>query len=156
MLGIDLGMVAVMVVAAAGLTATLMAVPGAGPVLVALAAIYFLQLAWRIATALPLTETSTQTRPPSPLAGFLLSLVNPKGYAAMAALFSGFTLEGSHAAGDALAKIGLLTAVIAAVNVAWLLLGTALTRAFRHPRLNRVVNSVFAVLLLASLLPLVL
>ena len=123
---------------------------------VALAALYFLHLAWRIATAPPQTETSAQTRPPSPLAGFLLSLVNPKGYAAMTALFSGFTLIGNDPAGDAAAKIALLTAVITSVNVAWLLLGTVLTRAFRKPRLNRIVNIVFAVLLLASLLPLVL
>ncbi len=156
MLGIDLGMVAVMAITAAGVAGALMAIPGAAPVLIGLAALYFLHLAWRIATAPPLTETSAQTRPPSPLAGVLLSLVNPKGYAAMAALFSGFTLIESDPAGDAAAKIAVLTAVIASVNVAWLLLGTALTSAFRQPRLNRIVNVVFAALLLASLLPLVL
>ena len=40
-------------------------------------------------------------RPPSFLGGFGLSLVNPKGYAAMAALFSGFVLLRERLALDA-------------------------------------------------------
>jgi threonine/homoserine/homoserine lactone efflux protein len=44
-----------------------------------------------------------------------------------------------------------LAAVIAAVNIAWLLSGAALTRFFREPRANRAINITFAVLLLASL-----
>ena len=47
-------------------------------------------------------------------------------------------------------KIALLTVVIAAVNVLWLLSGALLTRFFRDPRTNRIVNVAFAVLLLAS------
>ena len=49
-----------------------------------------------------------------------------------------------HAMGDAVL-------VIAAVNIGWLLAGSGLTGLFRDPRSNRIVNLVFAVLLLASL-----
>ena len=79
-----------------------------------------------------------------------LSLINPKGYAAMAALFSSFALVRDRPVFDAALKIGLLTAVIVTVNLLWLLAGALLTRAFRDPRTNRIVNVVFAVLLLGS------
>lgn len=156
MLGTNVGMVAVMAITASGITGLLLAIPGAAPVLVAVAAVYFLYLAWRIATAPALIEAQKQTSPPSPWAGFLLSLVNPKGYAAMAALFSGFTLVPHEAIFDALFKIIVLSAVIATVNVAWLALGSLLTSAFRNPRLNRLINILFAALLLSSLLALLL
>jgi threonine/homoserine/homoserine lactone efflux protein len=82
--------------------------------------------------------------------GFGLSLVNPKGYVAMAALFSGFALLPGRVAVDAGLKIVVLTVVIFAVNVLWLLVGAAMTRLFRDPRTNRIVNVLFAVLLIAS------
>ena len=68
----------------------------------------------------------------------------------MAALFSGFVLLRERVALDAGLKIALLTPLIAAVNVVWLMSGAALTRLFRDPRTNRIVNIVFAVSLLAS------
>jgi len=148
--GILAGMVAVMAIVASGVMGLLAAVPGATPVVTAAAALYFVWLAWRIATAPPLTEAEGDRRPPTFTAGLGLSLVNPKGYAAMAALFSGFTLLRRQLALDAAAKIVLLALLIAAINIAWLLLGAAMTRFFRNPRTNRIVNVVFAVLLLAS------
>jgi threonine/homoserine/homoserine lactone efflux protein len=44
----------------------------------------------------------------------------------------------------------VLLVIITAVNVAWLLAGAVLTRFFREPRTNRVINVTFAVLLVAS------
>jgi threonine/homoserine/homoserine lactone efflux protein len=151
MAGIVIGMVAVMTITASGVTSVLLAVPGAAPVVVALAAIYFLYLAIRIAMAPPLAEASAARRRPSWAAGFLLSLVNPKGYAAMAALFSGFVLIRERLALDAIVKIVVLLLIITAVNVVWLFAGAAMTQAFHKPRLNRVINIAFALLLVASL-----
>jgi threonine/homoserine/homoserine lactone efflux protein len=148
--GIVVGMVAVMAVVASGLVGLLLAVPGATPVVTGLAAAYFLYLAWRIATAPPLAADTAERRPPTFVGGLLLSLVNPKGYAAMAALFSGFVLVQERLALDAAAKMAVLVLIITAVNVAWLLAGAALTRFFRDPRTNRAINVAFAVLLVAS------
>ena len=148
--GILLGMVGVMTIVAGGVVGFLLAVPGATPVVTALAAVYFAWLAWRIATAPPLTGEPGDRRPPSFMGGLGLSLINPKGYAAMAALFSGFVLLHQSVALDVAAKIALLTLLIATVNVAWLLLGALLTRFFHDPRTNRIVNVAFAILLLAS------
>ena len=132
MCGIIIGMVAVMAIVASGVMGLLLAVPGATPVVAILAAAYFVYLAIRIATAPPLSDESGERRQPSFGAGMFLSLVNPKGYAAMAALFSGFVLLHGRLALDAGVKIALLT------------------RFFRDPRSNRIINIAFAVLLLAS------
>ena len=43
-----------------------------------------------------------------------------------------------------------LTLVITAVNVAWLLAGAGLTRFFRDPRSNRIINMAFALSLVGS------
>ena len=148
--GIVVGMVAVMAAVAAGLVGLLMAVPGVTPVVTGLAAAYFLYLAWRIAMAPPLADDGTRRRAPTFVAGLALSLVNPKGYAAMAALYSGFVLVPDRMGADVAVKMAVLTVIIVAVNVAWLLAGAGLTRFFRDPRSNRLINVAFAVLLVAS------
>ena len=150
MCGIIIGMVAVMAIVASGVMGLLLAVPGATPVVAILAAAYFVYLAIRIATAPPLSDESGERRQPSFGAGLFLSLVNPKGYAAMAALFSGFVLIREQLALDAAAKIAVLVAIITVVNIAWLWAGAALTRFFREPRSNRIINVTFAILLVAS------
>jgi threonine/homoserine/homoserine lactone efflux protein len=151
MAGINIGMVGVMAITASGVAGVVLALPGAAPVVTTLAALYFVYLAWRIATAPPLTDEAGARHQPSFAAGFLLSMVNPKGYAAMAALFSGFVLIRAQPALDAAFKLAVLLAIIVAVNIAWLWSGVALTRFFREPRTNRVINVTFAILLLASL-----
>lgn len=150
LIGLTVGMVGVMAVTASGLVGLLLALPGATPVVTVLAAIYFAYLAFRIATAPPLAAGAGDRREPSLVAGMLLSLVNPKGYAAMAALFSGFVLAPDAVGLDVAAKIGVLTVIITVVEIVWLIGGSALTRFFREPRANRVINVTFAVLLVAS------
>lgn len=141
--GIVIGMVGVIAVVASGVAGLALAVPGVGPVVIVLSAAYFLYLAYRIATAPPLTGDSAERVAPRFSAGFLLSLINPKGYAAMAALFAGFALGFT-------AQLAILLVVMVAVNVAWLFAGAAMTRLFRDPRTNRVINIAFAALLIAS------
>jgi threonine/homoserine/homoserine lactone efflux protein len=139
-----------MVITATGVIGILLSLPGATPIVTIAAALYFAYLAFRIATAPPLKESSSQRREPALTAGLFLSLVNPKGYAAMAALFSGFVLVRQRLALDAALKVAVLVAIIVIVNTAWLFAGAALTRFFREPRLNRAINLTFAVLLIAS------
>ena len=150
MTGINLGMAGVMAITASGVVGVLLALPGAISVVTVLAGAYFLYLAFRIATAPPLTEDDEQRKPPSFAAGVFLSAVNPKGYAAMAALFSGFVLLRERLVLDAAVKIAVVAVVITSVNLAWLFAGAALTRAFRAPRLNRTINVTFAILMIVS------
>ncbi len=149
MSGIIVGMLAVMAITATGVVATLLAVPGAARIILALAGGYFLYLAWRIAAAPPFLAQADAPRPAFG-AGLLLSLINPKGYAAMAGLFSGFVLVREQLALDAAVKAGLLLAIITVVNIVWLAAGGALLRLCRAPRAQRLVNATFAALLVAS------
>ena len=150
MSGLNLGMVFVMAITASGVLGVLFAVPGATPVISTVAVAYFAYLAFRIATAPPLSDAAADRRQPSFAGGVFQSLVNPKAYAAMAALFSGFVLVGEHLALDATVKVLVLAIIIALVNIVWLLTGAALTRFFRRPALNRAINVGFAALLLVS------
>ena len=150
MAGVNIGMVAVMAITASGVVSLLLAAPGATPIVTTVAAGYFAFLAYRIATAPPLTANTEFGRQPSFAGGVFLSLVNPKAYAAMAALFSGFVLVPNRFALDATAKAIVLAAIITAVNLAWLNAGAALTRFFRDSRTSRAINVTFAVLLIAS------
>jgi threonine/homoserine/homoserine lactone efflux protein len=150
MIGLAVGMLAVMIVVASGVVALLLAVPGIAPVATVAALLYFVYLAWKIATAPPLSDTGPERPAPSLTDGLLLSLVNPKGYAAMLALFASHTLVAASLLGDAALKIAVTLAIIIFVNLVWLHVGAVLARSFRSPRANRIVNITFAVLLLAS------
>jgi threonine/homoserine/homoserine lactone efflux protein len=150
MTGINFGMAGVMAITASGVVGILLALPGATPVVTVLAGAYFLYLAFRIATAPPLSEHDEARKPPSFAAGVFLSFVNPKGYAAMAALFSGFVLLRDRLVLDAVVKIAVVAIIITSVNLAWLFAGAALTRRFREPGPNRIINVTFAILLIAS------
>jgi threonine/homoserine/homoserine lactone efflux protein len=148
--GLTVGMVVVMAITATGVIGLILTLPGATPVVTVIAGLYFVYLAFRIATAPPLGEITETHREPSLVAGIVQSLINPKAYAAMAALFSGFILVRRQLALDFAAKVVVATIIIVIVNVAWLAGGAALTRWFRDPKANRLINVGFAVLLLVS------
>jgi len=148
--GLSIGMVAVMGITATGVIGLVLALPGATPAVTIIAGGYFIYLAFRIATAPPLGDVTVTGAEPSLVAGIVQSLINPKAYAAMAALFSGFVLVRGELALDFAAKVAVATIIIVIVNVAWLTGGAAMTRWFRDPRANRLINVSFAVLLLAS------
>lgn len=150
MFGLVLGMLGVMAIIGSGVSAILFTLPSLRPVVVALAAIYFVFLAWRIATAPPINGGSQGGRRPRWFEGTLLSLVNPKAYAAMGALFSGFVLVAGDPVLDGLVKTGAVLGVLFTVNIGWLFAGAALTRFHRDERSSRVINVAFAALLLVS------
>jgi len=151
MAGAALGLCVVMGIVASGLTGALAALPGVASFVTGLAICYIAYLAVRIASAPPLAENAGQGRAPSFLGGVFLSLANPKAYAVMAALFSGFTLTGL-AGFDAALKAGVLAVITFLADFAWLLAGAALTRCFRRPRANRAINIGFSLLLVVSVL----
>lgn len=154
--GAVFGMLVIMLVTASGLAALLLALPGVRAVAVGLGAAYMLWLAWRIATA----PTSDQrpdrprreaaSRPPSFLGGLALQLANPKAYAAMAGLFSGFVLQEGDPLADAAWKVLLLLTVIAGVTTLWLHLGALLARLATRPGWQRAINLAFALSLVAA------
>ena len=148
MAGIIAGVLIVFAMAVAGLTGLILAQPLLGPVVKVLAALYMIYLAWNIATAPPLGEGLSGSAPTF-FGGIFLGVGNPKAYAAMAALASGFVLSADMAT-DTIVKALILTAIMVVADVAWLLAGSALARVMRHPVLSRAINIAFAIALLAS------
>ena len=149
-IGIVLGTTGVLIMIGLGLTGLLLAQPKLAFVVTILAALYILYLAYRIATAPVGRKMGGDTSPPAFRSGFVLAIANPKAFAAIGAVYSGNVIvEGSPLA-DALTKIVLLVVVILIVNYIWLAGGSAFSSVLDNPRIARVVNAVFALLLVAS------
>jgi threonine/homoserine/homoserine lactone efflux protein len=144
------GTSAVLLAVATGVVALLMSMPGLGTALTLASALYILYLAWKIATAPPLSQQDTDARAPSLAAGFLLAIANPKAWFAIAAVFTGATLVESSREVDALLKIAVLTAMIVIIHLAWLVGGVALTGLLRDPLRSRISNILFGLILLAT------
>ncbi len=148
--GINFGLLAVLAITASGVTLMLFTVPAVAFAASLIAGAYILYLAYRVATAPPLGDKGSSAAAPSFAGGFVLNLVNPKAYAAMTALFSGFQLIAGDLRADALAKTVVLFVMVSVINVAWLFIGAALTRFLKDPGINRAINIAFALLLVVS------
>ena len=117
--------------------------------LVAASAAYILYLAYRIATAPPLSKLDGDVAAPSFMGGFLLAVANPKAYVAIAAVFAGTTLADAPTL-DALLKTAVLALMIVVIHMAWLLAGTSFSRVFYDPTSARIANVVFAATLVVT------
>jgi threonine/homoserine/homoserine lactone efflux protein len=147
--GIVAGTAAVLLLIASGITAAILALPALKTAITLLAAAYILWLAWRIATAPPLSNDTAAKAPAFPGA-FLLAVANPKAFAAIGAIYAGHTVMPGDLAADATVKIAALVPVIVLVNTVWLLSGTLLARTLRDPKKCRIANVTFAGLLVVS------
>jgi threonine/homoserine/homoserine lactone efflux protein len=146
--GIVVGTEVVLVAVAAGITATLLAVPALRPVLIVLSAAYILRLAYRIATAPPLGQADARNAP-SLAGGLVLGVANPKAWVAIAATFSSARLA-DHATADALAKTAVLAGMIVLMMSGWAAVGASLAPVLRDARRARIVNVTLAVALVAA------
>jgi threonine/homoserine/homoserine lactone efflux protein len=146
--GIVLGTTAVLVAVAAGVVAMLMSLPRLASVLVAASAAYIAYLAFKIATAPPLSRQDQEAGAPSFAGGFLLAVANPKAYLAIAAVFAGTTLAVESRLIEAMLKTGALTITIVVIHLCWLTAGVSLSRLLHHPVSSRIVNLLFATILI--------
>ncbi len=149
LVGIIVGTTIVLVAAATGITAVLLAAPAISSVVIGTSAAYILWLAYHIATAPPLSGQTAVVAAPSLAGGALLGVANPKSWVAIAAVFTSAHLA-DEAAADAIAKIAVLAAMIIMILAAWLVAGTSLAPLLREPRRGRVVNAALAVLLVGA------
>jgi threonine/homoserine/homoserine lactone efflux protein len=148
--GIILGTTAVLAAVAAGIVAMLMSLPRLTPVLVAASAVYIAYLAFKIATAPPLSEPDQAASAPSFAGGFLLGVANPKAYLAIAAVFAGTTLAIESSMIEAMLKATILTIMIVVIHFCWLTAGVSLSRLLRHPVGSRIINLLFAAVLMIT------
>jgi len=148
--GILLGNSTVLLMVATGITGMVLALPAAVPVLTGIGLAYLLYLAWKIATAPVVRTVAEPGREPTTAGGYLLSLVNPKAYAAIGAVYASGSIVPDDPALDTALKIAVLIGVNVTVNTTWLGIGSAFSSALRNPRTGRAMNWSFAGLLLAS------
>jgi len=147
--GVMSGTAAVLVMVALGLSAIIVAVPPVALALAVAAGAYVLYLAWKIATAPVGPGAEAVASEPGFPAGFGLAAANPKAFAAFAALTGAHRLLADPVL-DAAAKVGALSVIIVLSGGVWLLFGARFAALLRRPRIGRVVNVGFALMLLAS------
>ena len=151
MLGVGLGFTFMVAVVGIGLMQVFEAVPGSQAALRVVSVAYLLYLAWKIANAAPPEAGGATGRPLTFLQAALFQWANPKAWA-MA--LTAITL---YAPSRELGAVLVVAAVFGAINLpsvgCWTLMGRAIRRWLTsHGRL-RFFNRTMAVLLVASLWP---
>lgn len=146
--GLVLGTISVLLAVATGVVSILLSMPRLGPVLLTVSALYMLYLAYRIATAPPLSRRD-DVAPPSFVGAYLLAIANPKAYFALGSVFAGATLARAPLL-DAALKVAILAVFVLIVHVVWLVAGAAFARALQDPVRSRIANVIFAATLLAA------
>ncbi|MEM9371030.1 MAG: LysE family transporter [Pseudomonadota bacterium] len=149
-IGISLGTATVVAAVAVGITGLVLSIPGLARVVTVLAAAYIVYLSWKIANSPPLGALERADDAPPLIAGYLLAIANPKAYAAIGALFSGFELVESNPVSDNLMKFVILAPLAFVINLIWMRIGSLLASSLHSPRSNRLVNLGFAIALIAS------
>lgn len=153
--GLIVGTIAVLFLISTGVTAFVMAAPNGARILSIVSTAYILYLAYKIATAPPLSEQESNVSPPAFKGGVLLAVANPKAYIAIGSVFAGTTLITGHYGLDAAAKIALLSVMVVIIHLGWLMTGVSLSRFLRHPVASRIINlSLATILATVSLIPL--
>ncbi|QDC10893.1 LysE family translocator [Oceanicola sp. D3] len=151
MLGIVVGMLVLFSAVGLGLSAVFEVLPQAGLVLKVVAVGYMLWLAWKIANAGAPREASAEGRPLTLLQAAGFQWVNPKAWT-MA--LSGLSLYAPDHSLPAVAAVIFAFALVAFPSISlWTALGQQIRRFLTSPARLRAFNITMAVLLVASLYP---
>lgn len=156
MAGVSLGHMAMILLLGAGLSGVFVLWPQAQAVLKSLAVGYMICLAWKIARADPPADGAGAAagKPLTFLQAALFQWVNPKGWAMALGALAAYAPEGSGMAG--VAMVALVFAMVSLPSVTcWAALGTGLRRLLDVQWKLRLFNAMAALLLLASLYPIV-
>lgn len=151
MLGIGIGFPAMIFLVGVGVMRVFDIWPVSYTILKVLSVLYLLYLAWKIANAAPPKDAETQGKPLTFLQSAAFQWVNPKAWS-MA--LSAITL---YASGRDLAAVMWVAGVYVSVSflstTGWTLLGQQMQRLLRSHRHLRIFNGAMAVLLVATLIP---
>jgi threonine/homoserine/homoserine lactone efflux protein len=154
MAGIVLGFATVILGVGFGLGTLFFAYPSAQTALKFAGTLYLLWLAWRIANASP-ADPAARPRPITFVEAALFQWVNPKGLVAVFSAISIF-IRPERAASDVFVVALVFFAVSIGAVVSWTAFGTALRSLLGDTRKVRIFNIAMALLLVASIAPMVL
>jgi threonine/homoserine/homoserine lactone efflux protein len=154
LMGVSIGFGAMVLAVGLGVGGLFVVYPALYTVLKIVGGAYMLWLAWRIATADGIGDSGATTRPMSFWEAAAFQWVNPKAWAISLGAITAFV-----APGEFLAGVLIVTAVFAAINLpciaSWAAFGVVLRRFLDKPWTLRAFNITMAVLLVASLYPMV-
>ena len=147
--GLFLGTNLVALAVVSGLAAALLSAPGLRTILLAASAGYLLYLAAKIAFSGSRIGFIEARRAPGFWGGVTLQAINPKAYAVNTALFSGFAFWPDSLGMETALKFLVINAIWLPIHVAWLGAGVGLRRLDPPPRVQRAINMVMALSMLA-------
>ena len=157
MLGVSVGFTVMIVLVGAGLAKIFELYPIAHLILKYASCAYLVWLAWKIATSPPPGAKSgaeAQAKPMTFIQAALFQWVNPKAWTMALTAVSAYTLPT-----DPVASLLIVAAVFGAINLpsvgSWTLLGMQLRRFLSDPLKLRIFNVTMAVILVATLYPVV-
>lgn len=152
--GIEVGFVALLAACALGLGLVFTAYPAAQIVLKVAGVLYMLWLAWKVAIAAGSGEAGTVPKPLTFTQAFAFQWINPKAVVACLGAVALFMPADWARADFALLLLVFALATILA-TMTWAAFGAALSRLLHNPSHARAFNVVMAVLLVASIVPMV-
>jgi threonine/homoserine/homoserine lactone efflux protein len=154
-LGITFGFFALILGCAAGLGAIFAAYPPLQLVLKVAGAVYMLWLAWKVATSAPASaEADELAQPISFWQAALFQWVNPK--AVVVALSAvAIYVRPAHWRVDIVVLLAVFTITTVLAVASWTGFGVALRRVLTEPKRARIFNIAMALLLVASIVPMV-
>jgi threonine/homoserine/homoserine lactone efflux protein len=153
MSGVTAGFVGLIALCGLGLAGVFAAFPPLHTVLKWGGAAYLLYLAWKIGSAKGIGTKAAGARPMSFAAAASFQFVNPKGWAMALGTVSAYVPATAFVANLAVALAIFAVTTVCAV-LAWTAFGVALRRFLDRPAVLRTFNLVMALLLVASLYPL--
>jgi len=150
-LGVAIGFAVMVLLVGVGLVGLFEAFPVSYTVLKVVSVAYLLYLAWKIATASGLGEKSVAGKPITFLQAAAFQWVNPKAWS------MALTAVTVYAGSRSFEAVGLVALVFGVINLpstgAWAIVGGQMKRLLTDPVRLRTFNVVMAVLLVASLYP---
>jgi threonine/homoserine/homoserine lactone efflux protein len=154
MLGISVGVTVLLTATGLGLGTLLRTVPHLHDVLRWVAIAYMLWLAWKIATSAPPDSTAqTRATPLSLIGAALFQWINPKAWTMALTAVTAFTVPTNYLPSLlAMAIVFGITSVPS--TIVWTVFGTGIRRLFDKPAWLRAFNIAMALLLVASIWPL--
>jgi len=154
MVGITVGFTVLLSAAAAGLGALFAAVPELHVALKIAGGLYMVWLAWKVATAHMAESTAGPSRPFTFLQAAAFQWVNPKAVVIAITTITLYVRPG-HFGSDVAVMLFIMVVTTIGSVVAWTGFGVALRRLLRNPRRARIFNVSMALLLVASIVPMV-
>ena len=152
MLGIGLGMSAMLLLVGAGLGALLEAQPRLYQILQYVGAAYLVYLAWRLATSSSMGEGARRARPMTLMEAAVFQWINPKAWIIAVGIVAAYMPSGDYV--TTLLAVTVFCWLINYPTISlWVLFGSALRQVLAEPRRLRAFNVMMAILLVASLYP---